>query len=119
MVFKEYQAYLDKKEEVTKKLLGKFGCMVEFNGFVREYDLKGGEVVPAEGMFIKDEVFNHLEDIRKNTIEKFGLIEVIIYHNQGFLKVGDRVTGFTILAKHRYEAFEALQYLINEVKKYH
>ncbi|QER41269.1 molybdenum cofactor biosynthesis protein MoaE [Thermodesulfobacterium sp. TA1] len=119
MVFRDYQAYLQKKEELTQKLLGKIGCIVEFNGFVREYDLKEGKVVPAEGLHIKEEVFNHLEDIRKETIERFGLIEAIIYHNQGFLKVGDRVTGFAIFAKHRHEAFEALEHLITEIKKYH
>jgi Molybdopterin converting factor, large subunit len=63
---------------------------VEFNGYVREHDIVDGREVPTSGLNIKDEVFFHLHEIREKAIEKFGLLEVLVYHNQGFLKVGER-----------------------------
>ena len=119
MIFKTLDEYLRIKEEVAKELSGKFGCIVEFNGYVREYDIVDGREVPTSGLNIKDEVFFHLHEIREKAIEKFGLLEVLVYHNQGFLKVGERVTAIAIFAKRRFEAFSALEFIISEIKKYH
>jgi molybdopterin synthase catalytic subunit len=119
MIFKVFEDYLRKKEEVGKELSGKFGCIVEFNGYVREHDIVDGREVPTSGLNIKEEVFFHLHEIRGKAIEKFALLEVLVYHNQGFLKVGERVTAIAIFAKRRFEAFSALEFIISEIKKYH
>lgn len=119
MIFKNYQEFTSQKESLIQKYQGKFGCIVEFSGFVREYDLIEGKEVPSQGMVIGEEVFEKLENIREEAISRYGLIEVILYHNTGNLKVGDRITGICIFAKHRNEAFLALEYIISEIKKYH
>jgi molybdopterin synthase catalytic subunit len=109
MIFKTFDEYLKIKEKVIDELSEKFGCIVEFNGYVREYDIVDGGEVPTSELYIKDEVFFHLHEIREKAIEKFGLLEVLVYHTQGFLKVGERVTAIAIFAKRRFE----------EIKKYH
>jgi len=119
MIFIDYNFYLNKKEDLTESLKGKYGCIVEFNGFVREYDLKGEEKIPAKGLEIKDIVIEKLKEIREEAIKKYDLLEVIIYHATGFLKVGERVTSIAVFARHRNEAFSALAFIIDEMKKYH
>lgn len=119
MIFQDYKSYLNKKEDLIEALKGKYGCIIEFNGFVREYDLKGEEKIPAKGLDIKKTVIENLNKIREETIKIYDLIEVIIYHATGFLKVGERVLSVAIFAKHRKEAFLALASIIDEIKKYH
>ena len=119
MIFKDYKTYLKEKENLCEKLKGKFGCILEFNGFVREYDLKGVEKIPAKGLDIKELVIEKLKEIREEAIKNFDLIETIIYHATGFLKVGEMVASIAIFAKHRQEAFLALSFIIDEMKKYH
>jgi len=119
MITSDYSIYLEKKEKFIKQYQGKFGCILEFHGFVREYDLKDKQKIPAKGLNIKKIILEKLESIKEKTIKKYDLIEIIIYHNTGFLEVGEKVTSIAIFAKHRYEAFNALSFIINEIKKYH
>lgn len=119
MVFKNYKDYSEKKEDLCESLKGKFGCIMEFNGFVREYDLIEGKEVPAKGLDIKELVIEKLKEIREEAIKIFNLIEVVIYHAVGFLDVGERVASIAVFARHRKEAFLALSFIIDEMKKYH
>lgn len=119
MIFKDYKNYLENKERLCENLKGKYGCIMEFNGFVREYDIVEGKEVPAKGLNIKEIVIEKLKEIREEAIKQFGLIEVIIYHAVGFLNVGERVASIAVFARHRKEAFLALSFIIDEMKKYH
>ncbi|MDW8135655.1 MAG: molybdenum cofactor biosynthesis protein MoaE [Thermodesulfobacterium sp.] len=119
MIFKNYEEYLQELKKITQEYKGKMGCIVEFNGFVREYDLKEGKKVPAVGLKIEETILEKLQDIREKAIKNYELIEVVIYHNVGFLGIGERVASIAILAKHRWEAFEAIKFIIEEMKKYH
>lgn len=119
MIFHSYEEYLSKKELLSNSLKGKYGCIVEFNGFVREYDLKGEEKIPAKGLNIDSKVLEKLNKIREEAIKKYELIEVIIFHQTGFLEVGEKVVSVAVFARHRKEAFSSLAFIIDEIKKYH
>ncbi|MCD6549041.1 MAG: molybdenum cofactor biosynthesis protein MoaE [Thermodesulfobacterium sp.] len=119
MIFKNYQDYLNKKENLSEVLKGKYGCIVEFNGFVREYDIKGGKRVSAKGLNVEEVVIEKLKEIRDEAIKKYDLIEVVIFHETGFLEVGERVASIAVFARHRKAAFLALAFIIDEMKKYH
>ncbi len=119
MVFKSYEEYFESLKKLANKYKGKIGCIVEFNGFVRDYDFKEREKVPAIGLKVSEIVFEKLREIREKAVKNFDLIEVIIYHNVGFLKVGERIASIAVFARHRWEAFEALKFIIEEIKKYH
>ncbi len=119
MIFRNYQEYLDKKETLAQSLKGRYGCIVEFNGFVREYDIKGGKRVPAKGLNVGEVVIEKLKEIRDEAIKKYDLLEVVIFHETGFLEVGERVASIAVFARHRKEAFLALAFIIDEMKKYH
>ncbi len=119
MILKNYQEFLERKKILINNLKGKFGCVVEFEGFVREYDLKGREKVPAKGLDIKETIIEKLKEIREEAIRKYEIIEVLIYHATGFLKVGERISVVAVFARHREPAFSALAFIIEEMKKYH
>jgi molybdopterin synthase catalytic subunit len=119
LIFSNYDEFNKKIDECIKKYRGKFGCIVTFNGFVREYDLKDGEKVPTKGMNIDETILEHLKAIVNEAKNKFDIIDVLVYHNTGFLNVGERIASIAVFAKHRKEGFEALEFIISEMKKYH
>ncbi|WP_292460936.1 molybdenum cofactor biosynthesis protein MoaE [Methanothermococcus sp.] len=118
MIFGDYEKFKEKVDELMEKHKGEMGCYVSFTGFVRNYDIKEGKKVHTDKMEIPD-ILNILEDIRKDAIEKFDILDVVIYHNKGTLKVGDVVSSIYIFARHRKEGFLACEYIIDNIKKYH
>ncbi len=119
MIVKTYKDYIEEKDKFIKDLKGKFGCILEFHGFVREYDLKEDEKIPSQGLSIDKKILEKLKNIEKKAKEKFNVLEILIYHNIGFLKIGERISSISVFAKHRKEAFLALAFVIDEIKKYH
>ena len=119
MIFNNYDEFNKNMDEYIKKYHGKFGCIVTFNGFVREYDLKNGEKVPTKGMNIDETILEHLKAVVEEVKNKFDIVDVLVYHSTGFLNVGERIASIAVFAKHRKEGFEALEFIISEMKKYH
>ncbi len=119
-IFNNYDEYLKNVSRLIKKYDEEMGCCTSFTGFVRNYHLKEGNIIPTEEMIIEiDGLYEALSEIRKKALKKYGLLDVIIYHNSGCLKVGEIISSYHIFAKHRQEAFLAMEYIINEIKKYH
>jgi len=115
MIFNNYEEFCKKMDEYIEKYKGKFGCIVTFNGFVRDYDLKDGEKVPTKGMNIDETILEHLKAIVEEAKNKFDIIDVLVYHNTGFLNVGERIASIAVFAKHRKEGFETLEFIINDI----
>ncbi|AIJ06023.1 molybdenum cofactor biosynthesis protein E [Methanocaldococcus bathoardescens] len=119
MIFNNYEEFCKKMDEYIEKYKGKYGCVVTFNGFVREYDIKNGEKIPSKGMHIDENILEKLKSIIEDAKNKFDVIDILFYHNTGFLNVGERIASIAVFARHRKEGFEVLEYIINEMKKYH
>lgn len=60
-----------------------------------------------------------LTKLSEEAKNKFDVIDILFYHNTGFLSIGERIASIAVFARHRKEGFEALEYIINEMKKYH
>ncbi|AEH07338.1 molybdenum cofactor biosynthesis protein MoaE [Methanothermococcus okinawensis] len=119
MISNNYEKFKGMVDELIEKYKGDMGCHVSFTGFVRNYNIdKEGHKIPTDNMVIPD-ILDILEDIRKDAIEKFNLLDVAIYHNKGTLKVGDVVSSIYVFARHRKEGFLACEYIIDKIKKYH
>lgn len=58
-----------------------------------------------------------IEKIKQEAYEKFGIDFVIVKHRIGEVYVGDVALFVAVLSKHRKEGFQAIQYIIDEVKK--
>ncbi len=119
MIFKNYEEYKKKISEIKEKLKGKYGCILTLSGYVREYNLKEGKKIPTTKLVIDKKVIDKIKHLSNIAKEKYGVLEVIIFHNYGELKVGEQITEITIFSAHRYEAMDALNFIINEIKKYH
>ncbi len=119
-IYKDYDDYLRNTKAILDKYKGEVGCTIMFSGYVRSYHIVNGKKVDCEGMSIYvDNLDKILENIGKKAIEKYGILNVIIYHNLGDLKVGDTIVSYFILGRQRYESYEALKYIVEEIKKYH
>lgn len=91
------------------------GAVVTFDGIVR--DLNDGLPVQA----LEYEAFEPLavaegERILTEARGKFGLVDVTCVHRVGRLAIGDVAVRVIAFGVHRREAFEACEYVIDEVK---
>lgn len=94
----------------------KNGAVVTFIGTVRNYsDTKA--VVFLEFQVYKDMAENKLKEIGKEVGEKWGITNIAISHRVGKIGAGEIITVIAVGSPHRKEAFEACQYIINELKK--
>ena len=110
-------------EEEIKKMLEKnksIGGVVTFVGVVRNVGIKDGEekvVEKLEFECYEKMAIKKLEEIKEEAMKKYDIIDAIIIHRMGTLKVGEKIVLIAVGAKHRKDAFLACEYLINELKK--
>lgn len=100
-------------ELVLKLKKPEIGAIVTFLGVVRaEAGLKGLNVEIYEEMAEKE-----LRKLEQEAREKFDIEAVEIVHRAGSLKVGENIVVILVGARHRKEAFQACEYLIDELKE--
>ncbi len=119
MLSTSFREYLKLKRELKEKLQGKLGCILEFHGFVRDYELKDGKKVRVDGLEVSHHILSEIPKIASLAKDKFDVLEVLIYHKIGYLKVGSRISSISVFASHRENAFKALEFVINEIKRFH
>lgn len=106
-------------EKEIKKVRSKskhIGGIVAFIGTARDF---------SRGKSVKKLVYEHyegmaqkkLEELRREAMKKFGVIEVLIVHRTGEIKAGDNIVLIVAAAEHRGDAFKACQWCIDELKK--
>ncbi|WP_294344750.1 molybdenum cofactor biosynthesis protein MoaE [Prosthecochloris sp.] len=92
------------------------GAELIFNGQVRdsEKDEKIGALVyeQYEGMAQKE-----LERIGSEAVERFGVIDLHCVHRIGTIPVGEAAIVVLIRSVHRHEAFDAMSWFMDELKK--
>ena len=94
---------------------GRIGCVVSFIGVVREKS--GGGVVERLHLDLSEGLEDKLRSILVNVGRKYGVINTLIYHNSGEIDSGDAIMYVLVSAEHREEAFDAVQEIVDEVKK--
>jgi len=60
---------------------------------------------------------HQLKGVAEQAAEKFGLTLVIIHHRIGFIAVGEPSLFMRVASSHRDEAFQASQWIVDELKK--
>jgi molybdopterin synthase catalytic subunit len=89
------------------------GAVVNFIGVVRaEPDLKGIDFEVYEDMAMEK-----LKGLDEEAKRKFGVKDVHIIHRIGMLKPGENIVHISVSSAHRKEAFQACEWLIDELKK--
>ncbi len=119
LILNNYEEYIKIVKSVKEKLKGEYGFILNSSGYVRKYSIIEGKKVDVEGLNIDKDIIDKIKGIDERIKEKYNLLDLIVYHNTGFLKVGEKIIDVTIISKHRHEAIEALKELINDIKKFH
>lgn len=92
------------------------GAIVNFWGVVRE--LEGGREIEGIDYEAHEAMAVHqLQLVADEAMSKFGVGHVIIHHRIGFVGVGEASLFLQVKAKHRQAAFEASEWMVDELKR--
>ncbi|MEM2944530.1 MAG: molybdenum cofactor biosynthesis protein MoaE [Methanomassiliicoccales archaeon] len=92
------------------------GAVVSFVGVVRgEYN--GKRLLRMEIEVYEDMARNELTHLREIALSKFDIQDAIIWHRYGTLFPGDNIVMIVVASAHRKPAFEAAQFIIDEIKR--
>lgn len=90
------------------------GAIVSFTGVVRDLDTANLDVMEIEhysGMTEKA-----LSEICNTAIDRWNLVDALILHRYGRLAAGEQIMMVATASKHRKDAFEAAEYLMDFLK---
>jgi molybdopterin synthase catalytic subunit len=92
------------------------GAVVEFRGVVRASEAER-EITGIEYEVHWPMAQHQLTHIGTEAAAKFALHQVVIHHRVGFVPVGEPSLLLRVAAGHRAEAFEAGQWIVDELKR--
>ncbi|WP_262420239.1 molybdenum cofactor biosynthesis protein MoaE [Flagellimonas meishanensis] len=88
-----------------------------FLGQVRADEIEGKLVSAIEYTSYESMANAKFHEIRENTFSKFNITCMHIYHSLGKVNVGEICLFVFVSSPHRRVAFEALEYVVEEIKK--
>ena len=103
-------AELNRFAEATKGA----GAVVSFTGVVR--DLATGDLDVMEIEHYPGMTESALKTIATEAQARWSLADVLVIHRYGRLHVGDQIMMVATASRHRKDAFEAAQYLMDYLK---
>jgi molybdopterin synthase catalytic subunit len=106
----------DVDDELRRMRKPSVGGLVTFVGTVRESS-EEGEVSRMEIEVYPEMAEKQLQAIREEAIGRFGVLDVLVVHRYGDLRVGDNIVLVAVSAGHRGEAFDACRYVVDELKR--
>ncbi|HSI71533.1 MAG TPA: ThiF family adenylyltransferase, partial [Fimbriimonas sp.] len=92
------------------------GAVVVFEGLVRNRN-DGKRVKALEYEAFDEMAVLHGQRILLEAKDRFGLLDVSCVHRVGLLELGDVAIRVEAAAEHRREAFEACEWVVDEVKR--
>jgi molybdopterin synthase catalytic subunit len=98
------------------KLDASAGAIVDFFGVVRRLE-DGREIDGIDYEAHPRMTEHHLKLIAQQTMEKFTLQLIIVHHRLGFVAAGEASLYARVATRNRAEAFQASQWLIDELKR--
>jgi len=87
-----------------------------FLGQVRADEIEGMVVQAIEYTAYEEMANKKFHEIREGAFEKFELSCMHIYHSLGIVKTGEICLFVFVSSPHRKEVFEALHYIVEEIK---
>jgi molybdopterin synthase catalytic subunit len=92
------------------------GAIVDFWGVVREME-DGHEIDGIEYEAHRAMAEHQMKIIAHSAAEAFRLNQVLLHHRIGFVRAGEASLFLRVSARHRGAAFEASQWIVDELKK--
>ncbi len=90
------------------------GAIVTFTGVVR--DLASGDLDVMEIEHYPGMTERALTEIAEQAMQRWSLGDVLVIHRHGRLSPGDRIMMVATAARHRKDAFEAAEFLMDYLK---
>ena len=90
------------------------GAVVTFSGIVRDTGAERLEAMEIEHYPGMTEAA--LTDIARQAVERWSLGDVLVIHRHGRLEPGDLIMMVATAARHRKDAFEAAEFLMDYLK---
>lgn len=112
---------LQKKDFDIQKIISKAknknaGSVITFLGTVRE-NSNGKKVKSLQFESYKEMALKKLKELREIVLKKFDIIDVVIVHRYGKLKVKENIVLIVVSSAHRKDGFRACEFVIDELKK--
>ena len=114
----KFQVFSDKIEVNLLKnnlLNSEVGAYVSFEGLVRNHN-DGKEVLQLEYEIYEKMSIKEAEKILIEAKKNFDLVDFLCVHRKGLLQIGDIAVYVGVTAFHRGAAFQACEYIINQIK---
>ena len=106
---------LDHQNLLEQLDLTNCGAVVSFLGITRGHD-NGIEIYRLEFDAWQDKLGNVLQLLAETAIENFGISKVAMAHRIGPVKAGENIVSIHVASPHRKQAFQACEWLIDELK---
>ena len=106
------------EEEIhnIKKLHSNVGAVTSFIGYVR--DNNNNQNVQSLNLEVyEDMAYTQLNKIINEANKKWKLIDCLIIHRYGKLKVNSKIVLVTCFSEHREDSFVSCNYIMNYLKK--
>ncbi|RLE62412.1 MAG: molybdenum cofactor biosynthesis protein MoaE [Thermoprotei archaeon] len=107
--FSEIISHLSLKEDT--------GCFIVFTGVVRAFSENGEKVLYLYYEANEELAAKVFDEIVKDLKKKYGIHDAFLYHKIGKAHVGEKVMYVGVASKRRREAFNAIQELVERIKK--
>lgn len=92
------------------------GAVVLFIGTVRNH-LGDQEVTHLDFQAYESMAISEMKKIADRCRSRYPVVKLAIHHKKGMVKVKEKAVIIGVSAPHRKEAFEACEFLIDELKK--
>ena len=92
------------------------GAVSTFIGYVRDIN-NNKEVTSIDLEVYRDMAFNSLEKINEEAKKKWRLIDSLVIHRYGQLKVSEKIVLVATFSMHRDDSIAACNYIIDFLKK--
>ena len=94
----------------------RIGGIATFLGCARDFS-EGREVSEISFDAYEPMAVAEMQKLRKEAIERFGLLDARIVHRLGVVQAGDSIVFIATGAEHRAPALQACQWIIDELKE--
>lgn len=101
---------------VEKLKKGNVGAVVSFVGVVKGFS-GGRKISKLEYECYREVAEKSLREIERSAKKKFAVREIVVIHRFGMIKPRQNVVAIAVSAEHRKPAFQACEFIINEIKK--
>lgn len=106
----------EKEIEAIKNLYSNIGGSTSFIGYVRDNN-NNNKVQSISIEVYKKMAYKQLENIINQAKLKWQLIDCLIIHRYGKLKVNSKIVLVSCFSKHRQASFESCNYIMDYLKK--